>query len=95
VASEAVLSSFKQLTAQQNGLRELAAVKNGHSAVIWMNFYLSPWHIAATEFMAKTLYPQLFADVEPENTLRQIFHDFLPIPYSGTYFRTIPPANNK
>ncbi len=95
VAHKTVLSSFKQLTAQQNGLRELTAVKNGHSAVIWMNFYLSPWHIAATEFMAKTLYPQLFTDIDPENTLQQIFHDFLPIPYSGTYFTPIPPANNK
>ncbi|ORM62846.1 hypothetical protein HA45_16320 [Pantoea rodasii] len=85
-----VQSSFTQLTSQQNGLRELNALRNGHSAVIWMNFYLSPWHIAATEFMAKTLYPQLFADVEPEQTLKQIFHDFLPIPYSGTYFMQIP-----
>jgi len=95
VAPETVLSSFRQLTAQQNGLRELSALKNGHSAVIWMNFYLSPWHIAATEFMAKTLYPQLFADLEPEKTLQQIFRDFLPIPYSGTYFINIPPASNK
>ncbi|MBY4952369.1 ABC transporter substrate-binding protein [Pantoea sp. DY-17] len=95
VAPETVLASFKQLTAQQNGLRELSALKNGHSAVIWMNFYLSPWHIAATEFMAKTLYPQLFADLEPEKTLQQIFRDFLPIPYSGTYFINIPPASNK
>lgn len=95
VAPETVLSSFKQLTAQQNGLRELSALKNGHSAVIWMNFYLSPWHIAATEFMAKTLYPQLFADLEPEKTLQQIFRDFLPIPYSGTYFINIPSASNK
>lgn len=95
VAPETVLRSFKQLTAQQNGLRELSALKNGHSAVIWMNFYLSPWHIAATEFMAKTLYPQLFADLQPEKTLQQIFHDFLPIPYSGTYFINIPPVSDK
>lgn len=95
VAPETVLSSFKQLTAQQKGLRELSALKNSHSAVIWMNFYLSPWHIAATEFMAKTLYPKLFADIDPEKTLQQIFHDFLPIPYSGTYFINIPPASDK
>lgn len=95
VAAETVLTSFKQLTAQQNGLRELTALRNGHAAVIWMNFYLSPWHIAATEFMAKTLYPQLFTDVEPEQTLQQIFRDFLPIPYSGTYFRIIPVTHNK
>lgn len=92
VAPDAVVSSFRQLTNRQNGLRELAALRNGHSAAIWMNFYLSPWHIAATEFMAKTLYPQLFADVDPQQTLATLFREFLPIPYSGTLFMTIPPA---
>lgn len=86
VAPEAVRSSFNAMTAKQNGLRELKALRNGHAAVIWMNFYLSPWHIAATEFMAKTLYPTLFKDIDPEQTLKKIFHDYLPIPFSGTYF---------
>lgn len=92
VAPDAVVRSFRQLTAQQNGLRELTALRNGHSAVLWMNFYLSPWHVAATEFMAKTLYPQLFADIDPQQTLETLFRDFLPIPYSGTLFMNIPPA---
>lgn len=92
VAPDAVVSSFRHLTARQNGLRELKALRNGHSAVIWMNFYLSPWHIAATEFMAKTLYPQLFADVDPQQTLATLFREFLPIPYSGTLFMSVPPA---
>ncbi len=91
VAPDAVQSSFSAMTAKQNGLRELQALHNGHAAVIWMNFYLSPWHIAATEFMAKTLYPQLFSDVQPEETLKQIFHDYLPIPYSGTWFLPMRP----
>lgn len=78
--------SLRELTARQNGLRELKALHNGRTGVIWQNFYLSPWHVAATEFMAKTLYPDLFADIEPEQTLKQIFHDYLPIPYSGTLF---------
>jgi len=86
ISPEMVQQSLAQLTAQQNGLRTLKALHNGHSAVIWQNFYLSPWHVAATEFMAKTLYPDLFADIEPEQTLRQLFHDYLPVPYSGTYF---------
>ncbi len=78
--------SLKELTAKQNGLRELKALRNGHSAAIWHNFYLSPWHVAATEFMAKTLYPDLFSDVNPEQTLQQFFHQFLPVPFSGSYF---------
>ncbi len=89
VAPEAVVQSFRQLTAQQNGLRGLDALHKGHAAALWMNFYLSPWHIAAVEFMAKTLYPTLFKDVDPEQTLKDIFTTYLPIPYSGTYFLTV------
>ncbi len=95
IEANAAVSSFRQLTAQQNGLRELQALHNGHAAAIWMNFYLSPWHIAATEFMAKTLYPQLFSDIDPEATLKKIFNDYLPIPYSGTYFTTISATPKK
>lgn len=92
VAPDATIASFRQLTARQNGLRTLKALHNGHAAAIWMNFYLSPWHIAATEFMAKTLYPALFADVDPQQTLETMFRDFLPIPFSGTLFLPIPPS---
>ncbi len=86
ITPEMAQHSLRELTARQNGLRELKALHNGRTGMIWQNFYLSPWHVAATEFMAKTLYPDVFADIEPEQTLKQIFHDYLPIPYSGTYF---------
>ena len=72
--------SLRELTGKQNGLRELKALHNGRTGIIWQNFYLSPWHVAATEFLAKTLYPEVFADIEPEQTLKQIFDDYLPIP---------------
>ncbi len=81
-----VQKSLAELTAKQNGLRELKALHNGHSAAIWQNFYLSPWHVVATEFIAKTLYPERFADVDPEKTLQDLFREFLPIPLSGTFF---------
>jgi iron complex transport system substrate-binding protein len=86
ISPEMAQQSLWELTARQNGLRELKALHNGRTGMIWHNFYLSPWHVAATEFMAKTLYPDVFADIEPEQTLKQIFHDYLPIPYTGTYF---------
>ncbi|VTQ52638.1 periplasmic binding protein [Campylobacter jejuni] len=88
ITPDMALQSLRELTARQNGLRELKALHNGRTGILWQNFYLSPWHVAATEFMAKTLYPDLFADIEPEDTLKQIFHDYLPIPYSGTFMAT-------
>ncbi len=84
----ATSQSMTELTRQQNALKTLHALHNGHAAAVWHNFYMNPWHVAVTEFFAKTLYPQLFADVEPEQTLKQLFHDYLPIPYSGVYFQS-------
>jgi len=83
--------SLLALTGQQNALKQLTALHDGHAGAIWHNFYLSPWHVVATEFFATTLYPQLFRDVDPEQTLRQLFRDFLPIPYSGSYLYRLAP----
>jgi len=86
VSAEQARASLDTLIGQQNGLKALRAVQNHQAAALWHNFYLSPWHVAATEFFAKTLYPDLFQDVDPQQTLQQIFSDYLPIPYSGTWF---------
>jgi iron complex transport system substrate-binding protein len=83
--------SLLALTGKQNALKQLTALRDGHAGAIWHNFYLSPWHVVATEFFATTLYPQLFHDVDPEQTLRQLFRDFLPIPYSGSYLYRLAP----
>ncbi|PEI05955.1 hypothetical protein CRM79_01475 [Pantoea agglomerans] len=85
--------SLLALTGQQNALKQLTALRVGHTGAIWHNFYLSPWHVVATEFFATTLYPQLFRDVDPEQTLQQLFRDFLPIPYSGSYLYRLAPEN--
>ncbi|WP_394515555.1 ABC transporter substrate-binding protein [Pantoea sp. SGAir0215] len=84
-------ASLRQLAAQQTGLKSLRALQDGHAAALWHNFYLSPWHVVAAEFFAKTLHPALFNDIDPEKTLRQLFTDFLPVPYSGTYFCQLTP----
>lgn len=92
VSAAQTRDSLLTLTEQQNGLKQLRALRNGHSGALWHNFYLSPWHVVATEFFATTLYPELFHDVDPQQTLRQLFHDFLPIPLSGSYLYRLSPA---
>ncbi len=91
VTSAQTRQSLLALTDQQNALKQLNALRDGHAGAIWHNFYLSPWHVVATEFFATTLYPQLFRDVDPEQTLRQLFRDFLPVPYSGSYLYRLAP----
>ncbi|MEZ3500832.1 ABC transporter substrate-binding protein [Pantoea sp. KPR_PJ] len=83
-------ASLQHLLAGQTVLSQLAAVKNHRAYGLWHNFYLSPWHVVAVEMFAKALYPQLFADLDPQHTLEQLFQRFLPLPVSGTFWSQLP-----
>ncbi|EFE98218.1 periplasmic binding protein [Serratia odorifera DSM 4582] len=78
--------SFRRLIDQQPLLAQLGAVKNLHAWSLWHNFYLSPYHVVAVEMLAKAFYPDLFADINPQQTFQQLYQQFLPIPFSGTYW---------
>jgi iron complex transport system substrate-binding protein len=79
-------ASFRQLMAKQPMLASLSAVKNRQAWSIWHNFYLSPYHVVAVEMFAKAFYPDLFADLNPQQTFKQLYQQFLPLPFSGTYW---------
>ncbi|WP_061796195.1 ABC transporter substrate-binding protein [Serratia ficaria] len=79
-------ASFRQLMAKQPLLGSLRAVQNRQAWSIWHNFYLSPYHVVAVEMFAKTFYPDLFADLNPQQTFNQLYQQFLPLPFSGTYW---------
>lgn len=78
--------SFRRLIQQQPMIAGLNAVKNQRAWSIWHNFYLSPYHVVAVEMFAKVFYPQLFTDIDPQETFRQLYQQFLPLPFSGTYW---------
>ena len=86
VDSATAQQSFSHALAGQPVISQLAAVRQGKTLAIWHNFYLSPWHLLAVEAMAKTLHPQLFHDLDPANTLREMNEAFLPLPETGTYW---------
>ncbi len=56
---------------------------------MWHNFYLSPYHVVMVEMFAKALYPDLFADLQPQDTLKQLYQQFLPIEFSGIFWSHI------
>lgn len=71
------------------GWQTLKAVKNRRTHVIWHQFYNSPYHFVALMQFARWLYPQDFADVDPEAVFRDFHEKFLPIPYGGTFWATL------
>jgi len=68
----------------------LDAVRSGRAHAIWHNFYNSPFNIVALEAFARWIHPELFADIDPQQTLAAIHRDFLPFDLEGTYFATVP-----
>ncbi|MDX5628181.1 MULTISPECIES: ABC transporter substrate-binding protein [unclassified Brenneria] len=78
--------SFGKLIRQDPLLSHLQAVRTGRAWSMWHNFYLSPYHMVMVEMFAKALYPDLFADIDPQLTMKKLYQDFLPIDYSGTYW---------
>ncbi|MDR6609419.1 ABC transporter substrate-binding protein [Pseudomonas synxantha] len=53
---------------------------------IWHQFYNSPYQFVAIQQLAKWFHPQLFADLDPDASFRQLHERFLPVPYEPGYF---------
>jgi iron complex transport system substrate-binding protein len=86
VNADQAKTTFLRALAQDNTVSALPAVQNQRAAAFWQNFYMSPWHLLAAEFFAKTFHPQLFHDLSPDETLREMNQQFLSIPETGTYW---------
>lgn len=85
VTAEAAVASFAALTAAP-GIASLRAVEGGQAAGVWHLFNDTPTHIALIEYLAKTLHPELFADLDPEATLREIDARFSVVDVPGTWW---------
>lgn len=62
------------------------ATKNGNIHVVWHQFYNSPYQFVVIEQMAKWFHPDLFADIDPETTFKELHDRFLPLDYKPGYF---------
>ena len=68
------------------GVRELDAVREGRVFAIWHHFYTSPFNVVAVQALAKWLHPDLFQDLQPEETMAAMYERFQPFHLSGTYW---------
>ncbi|WP_342358615.1 ABC transporter substrate-binding protein [Terrarubrum flagellatum] len=78
----------KELSAlmQRPGFAALKAVKAKKVMAFYHQFYDAPYYFVAELAMAKTFYPDLFQDVDPEAVFREFHEKFLPIAYSGVFW---------
>lgn len=71
---------------QRAGWGGVPAVQNGRVFGIYHTASRSLSDLASAQFVAKTLYPQAFADVNPEETYRAFHRKYLPVEPQGTFF---------
>jgi iron complex transport system substrate-binding protein len=64
----------------------IKAVKTGDIHAIWHQFYNNPYQFVAIQQIAKWLHPDLFQDIKPEETFKELHARFLPLPYKSGYF---------
>ncbi len=87
-AKQVAHSSKHLLTAPE--IANLPAVKDGHTGGVWLFFFDSPLYFIGIEAMAKMFHPALFADVDPDETLRTVTSTWLSVPLKGVFWTKLP-----
>lgn len=87
---EAVLTRSTLLPyLERAGWADLKAVRNGNVNAVEHGLSRTLFDIVAMQFIAKRLYPEALADLDPESTWRELHRKYLPVAYSGTWFLSL------
>ncbi len=68
------------------GFTGVKAVADNNVHAIWHQFYNSPYQFVAIQQIAKWLHPDLFPDLDPDATFKELHDRFLPVGYRPGYF---------
>jgi iron complex transport system substrate-binding protein len=68
------------------GFTDVKAVTDKNVHAIWHQFYNNPYQFVAIQEIAKWLHPDLFKDLDPEATFKELHARFLPLDYKPGYF---------
>lgn len=77
--------------AQRPGWTGMNAVRNGEVHAIEHGLGRSLMDFAATQYIAKRLYPEAFKDVDPIAKLRTYHERYLPVSFAGVWLLPIKP----
>lgn len=75
-----------QALTTRTAMTGITAVKTGQVHAIWHQFYDNPYYFVAVQQLAKWIQPELFADLDPEATLKELHERFLPVDYTPGYW---------
>lgn len=67
-------------------LANLSGVQKGRVHGLWNFFNAVPLNILAAEAFAHWLRPEMFADIDPDQSLKEINEHFAAVPFRGSYW---------
>jgi ABC-type Fe3+-hydroxamate transport system substrate-binding protein len=76
------------------GWEGLDAVKNGQVFGVYHGGNRTLYDYAFLQFLAKAMYPEAFADVDPQAALDRFFATYMPVKFQGTYMTQLPGAGD-
>lgn len=71
---------------EEPAFTDIRAVRENKVHAIWHQFYNNPYDYVAIQQFAKWFHPDLFADLDPEATFRELHERFLPVDYRPGYW---------
>lgn len=71
----------------------LDAVKNGKVFGVYHGGNRTLYDYAFLQYLAKAMYPDLFADMDPQASLDRFFATYMPVTFKGTYMTQLPGAD--
>ena len=71
---------------KRKGWADIPAVKNNAFTASTTPPPRSLADLASAQFIAKTLYPQQFADIDPNKTYLDFYRKYLPVVPDGTFY---------
>ncbi|WP_077961866.1 ABC transporter substrate-binding protein [Ensifer adhaerens] len=74
-------------------LASVRAIQEKRVHGLWNFFNAVPLNIVAAEVFATWIRPDLFGDLDPKKTLAEINTRFAAVPFEGTYWVDLTPAN--
>lgn len=75
------------------GWEGLDAVKNGKVFGVYHGGNRTLYDYAFLQFLAKAMYPEQFADMDPQASLDRFFATYMPVSFKGTYMTQLPGAD--
>ena len=76
---------------RRQGWAELSAVRNGQVFAVEHGLCRALFDYTATGFIAKSIHPDRFADIDPVAELRRYHEQFLPVAFEGTWMARLAP----